>query len=248
MQHENYERSSKEVILLPQKKSLHTDIGSYVSTLLRSNFGKGPTSVFVSIMRPYITIHFRGFLAPMEAILVKQKEFLRVLETRDLMMNDLRSEIILEFWKIAELEVKEIYADWDLENKSGMIIAVLEEESAAETMEWPSEIDQKAFEDEINAASLKAEKVPGKTESFWLNDRTILVKRSEILVRIEKELIQKGFAEELKLAKRPLEHKVMNEVSIEAVLKRSISEMFVDWNFDEDISYSVFLLSPAEEK
>lgn len=233
---------------MPQKKSLHTDIGSYVSTLLRSNFGKGPTSVFVSIMRPYITIHFRGFLAPMEAILVKQKEFLRVLETRDLMMNDLRSEIILEFWKIAELEVKEIYADWDLENKSGMIIAVLEEESAAETMEWPSEIDQKAFEDEINAASLKAEKVPGKTESFWLNDRTILVKRSEILVRIEKELIQKGFAEELKLAKRPLEHKVMNEVSIEAVLKRSISEMFVDWNFDEDISYSVFLLSPAEEK
>jgi uncharacterized protein YbcI len=248
MKHDHYISPYKEVVLLLQEKSLHTKIGSYVSTLLRSNFGKGPTSVFVSIKRPFITIHFRGFLAPMEAILMKQKEVLRVLETRDLMMNDLRSDIILEFWKIAELEVKEIYADWNLENKTGMIIAELNEEPDAETMQWPSDIDQKAFEEEINAASLKAEKVPGKTESFWLNDRTILVKRSQILVRIEKELIEKGFVEELKLAKRPLEHKVMKEVSLEAVLKRNVSEMFVDWNFDQDISYSVFLLGPAEDK
>lgn len=233
---------------MPQEKTLHSEISSYVSTLLRSNFGKGPTSVYVSIKRPYITIHFRGFLAPMEAILVKQKEFQRVLQTRDLMMNDLRSEIILALWKIAELEVKEIYADWDLENKTGMIIAVLNEEPAADTLKWPKEVDQKAFEETIDAASFKAEKTPGKTESFWLNDRTILVKRSEILVRIEKELIQNGFVEELKLAKRPLEHKVMSEVPIETVLGRNVAEMFVDWNFDEDISYSVFLLSPVETK
>lgn len=229
---------------MPQEKTTHSEISSYVSSLLRSNFGKGPTSVYVSIKRPFIAIHFRGFLAPMEAILIKQKEFQRVLQTRDLLMNNLRSEIILELWKIAGLEVKEIYADWDLENKSGMIIVVLNEEATDETAEWPADIDQQAFMEAIDEGSLKAEKVPGKTETFWLNDRTILVKRSEILVRIEKELIKNGFVEELKLAKRPLERKVMSEVPIEAILNRSVMEMFVDWNFDDDISYSVFLLSP----
>lgn len=232
---------------MPQDKPLQAEISSYISSLLRANFGKGPTSVFVSIKRPYITIHFRGFLAPMEAILLKQNEFQRVLQTRDLLMNNLRSEIILELWKIASLEVKEIYADWNLENKDGMIVAVLDGEPTEETYEWPEEIDQKAFENVIEAASLKAEKVPGRTETFWLNDRTILVKRSAILVRIEKELIDKGFAEELKLAKRPLEHKVISEVPIEEVLKRNVTGMFVDWNFDEDISYSVFILSPPPE-
>lgn len=232
---------------MSQDKSLQAEISSYISSLLRANFGKGPTSVFVSIKRPFITIHFRGFLAPMEAILLKQNEFQRVLQTRDLMMNNLRSEIILEFWKIANLEVKEIYADWNLENKDGMIIAILDEEPPDETVEWPEQIDQNAFKNAIEAASLKAEKVPGKTETFWLNDRTILVKRSAILVRIEKELIDKGFVEELKLAKRPLEQKVMSEVPIEEVLNRNVSGMFVDWNFDEDISYSVFTLSPLPE-
>lgn len=228
---------------MPEDKKLHAEISSYVSTLLRTNFGKGPTSVYVSIKRPYITIHFRGFLAPMEAILMKQNESKRILETRSLMMNDLRQEIKMQFLKLADLDIKDIYADWDLEKKTGMIIAVLDEEPAKK-FEWPDTIDQKEFEEKIDIASLKAEKVPEKTESFWLNDRTILVKRSGILVRIEKELIRNGFVEELKVTKRPLERQVMREVQMESVLKRDVSEIFIDWNFDEDISYIAFMLEP----
>lgn len=229
--------------MMPEEKMLHAEISSYISTLLRTNFGKGPTSVYVSVNRPYITVHFRGFMAPMEAILMKQNESKRILETRDLMMNNLRHEIKLQFLKIADLDVKDIYADWDLENKTGMIIAILDEKPSAK-FEWPDSVNQKVFEEKIDLASLKAEKIPEKTESFWLNDRTILVKRSGILVRIEKELIRNGFIEELKVTKRPLERQVMREVQMESVLKRTVSEIFVDWNFDEDISYIAFMLEP----
>lgn len=229
--------------MMPEEKTLHAEISSYISTLLRTNFGKGPTSVYVSVKRPYITVHFRGFMAPMEAILMKQNESKRILETRSLMMNDLRQEIKLQFLKIADLDIKDIYADWDLEKKTGMIIAILDEEPS-EAFEWPDDIDQKEFEEKVDLASLKAEKIPEKTESFWLNDRTILVKRTGILVRIEKELIRNGFVEELKVTKRPLERQVMQEVQIESVLKRDVSEIFIDWNFDEDISYIALMLEP----
>lgn len=53
-------------------KSVESEISGYISTLLRQNFGKGPTSVYVTLSGPFMTIHFRGFIAPMEKILLKK--------------------------------------------------------------------------------------------------------------------------------------------------------------------------------
>ncbi|TWT00155.1 Na-translocating system protein MpsC family protein [Planomicrobium sp. CPCC 101079] len=226
------------------EKTIQTEIGSYISTVLRQHFGKGPTSVYVTLNRPFITVHFRGFLLPMEANLLKQNETKRVLETRDLMMEDLKPAIIQGLKRVAALEVKELYADWNLEKKTGMIIAVLDEELDENVLKWPDGLDEKAFREQLEQASNKAEKIPGRTETYWLSDRTVLVRRSEILIRIEKALIRNGFTEELKIAKRPLEHEVLQEVQLEAALNRRISETFLDWNFDTDVSYIVFLLEP----
>jgi uncharacterized protein YbcI len=229
---------------MAKEKTLQSEIGGYLSTLLRTHFGKGPTSIYVTIAGLFITVHFRGFLSPMEKILVKQHEEKRVLGTRDLMMNDIKSEIVLDFIKKFGISIKEFYADWNLENETGMFIGVVEEKANGEVLDWPESVDEKEFRDRIIEASYKAEKVPGSTEVYWLSDRTILIRRSEILVQIEKELIKNGFLEELKLAKRPLEHKVLEEVQLETVLKRAISEAFLDWHFDKDLGYIVLLLEP----
>lgn len=231
---------------MPKEKTIHTEIGSSISTLMRNHFGKGPTSVYVAIARPFVTIHLRGFMTPTEKVLLKQNEPNRILKIRDLLMNDLIPEIKLNLWKLGELEVKEVYADWNLENETGMLIVELDEETDPSTFKWPAEIDETAFQNELVKASVKAQKEPGKTEVYWLNDRTILARRVEILVAIEKELIKNGFSEELKLAKRPLERKVLAEVQLEAVLKRNIIETFVEWNFDKDKAYSIFILEPLK--
>lgn len=232
---------------MSKEKTVQAEIRGYISTVMRKYFGKGPTSVFVTINRPFITIHFRGFLAPMEKLQIKQKEIKRVLETRDILVSDLKPEIIQGLKEVAALEVKELYTDWNLEKETGLIIGVLEEEPEKDTFKRPQDVDEEAFLEKIKQASNKAEKVPGSTEVYWLSDRTILVRRSEILIRIEKELIRNGFTEELKIAKRPLEHEVLQEVQLEAVLKNhSISETFLDWNFDADLSYIVFLLEPKK--
>lgn len=57
-----------------EKNSVQAEIASYIGKLLRDNFGKGPSSVYVSLKKPFITIHLRDFLAPMERVLLSQGE------------------------------------------------------------------------------------------------------------------------------------------------------------------------------
>ncbi len=227
---------------MSKERTIQAEIGGYISTILRKYFGKGPTSVFVTINRPFFTIHFRGFLAPMEELQLKQKQEQRVLETRNILMSELKPEIIKGLHEVADLEAKELYVDWNLEKETGLMIGVLEGEPQASAFTAHEGVDAEAFLEKIEQASHKAEKVPGQTDVYWLNDRTILVRRSEILIRIEKALIRNGFAEELKVAKRPLEHEVLREVELEKTLNSRISETFLDWNFETDVSYIVFVL------
>lgn len=227
-----------------KEKTLESEVGGYISTILRKHFGKGPTSVYVTFRHPFITIHFRGFLAPMEKLQLKQEETTRVLETRDLMMLDLKPEICQGLSEVAGLEIKELYADWHLLEETGMIIGVMEDGAMEIPENWPDNIDSEAVRGEIIEASNKAEKIPEQTDIYWLSDRTILIRRSGILVRIEKELIKNGLAEELKLSKRPLEHEVLGEVQLEETIKRPISEIFLDWDFENDVSYLVLQLEP----
>ncbi|WP_147802585.1 Na-translocating system protein MpsC family protein [Alkalicoccus halolimnae] len=234
---------------MSKEKTMEAEISGYISSLLRTHFGKGPSSVFVTIKRPFFTVHFRGFIAPMEKILLKQNESKRVLETRDMLLSELRDVMIKELWNIAELDVKEIYADWDLERETGVIMGILREGNAPEETEWvwPDDVNKEEVVRQIEAASDRAEKVPDETEVYWLNERTIFVRRKGILVRIEKELIKNGNIQDLKQSKRPLERDVLKEVPLQGALKRKVNEYFVDWNFDTDEGFVVLILDPEKK-
>lgn len=229
------------------EKTVQSEIGGYISTLLRDHFGKGPTSVYVTIRNPFIAIHFRGFSPPMETILLKKNEWKRVLETRDLLIHELQDDIKKNLWRIAKMDLHEFHADWNLEQETGMLIGVMNQEVQEDDFQWPAEIDKKAFEQKVAKASERAEKKPGSINSYWLNERTVFVKRNDILVGIEKELIAEGYSEILKLAKRPLERRLLLESHPEKVLGRNITEVFLDWNFHDDIGYIVLLLEPVKK-
>lgn len=233
---------------MAKEKTLESEISGYISTVLRKHFGKGPTSVYVTVKHPFITVHFRGFLAPMEKLQIKQEESKRVLATRDMIMLDLKPEIIQGLREVASIELKELYADWNLIKETGMIIGVMKESATAAAENWPNDVDERAVRDKIDEASKHAEKTPDQTDIYWLSNRTLLIRRSGILVRIEKELIKNGFVEALKLSKRPLEHELLEEVGLERGLKRTISEIFLDWDFEKDVSYIVLLLEPTDRE
>ncbi|WP_422124632.1 DUF2294 domain-containing protein [Planococcus sp. X10-3] len=232
---------------MPKEKTVQSEIGGYISALLRNHFGKGPTSVFVTIKSPFILIHLRGFIAPMETVLLKKKEWKRVLETRDLLINELKGEIEENLRRIANLNIREFYADWNLDSESGMLIGVMPDEVQQEDFEWPEHIDKEELESKVEHASEIAERSPGSIESYWLNDRTLLVKRNQILVGIEQALIAEGYTEILKLAKRPLERSLIYKTEPEKTLGRPVTEVYLDWNFPNDIGYIVFMMEPVKK-
>lgn len=227
---------------MQEERSVQSEVSGYISNLLRQHFGKGPTSVYVTIKRPYITIHFRGFVSPMEKILLDKGEWKRVLETRGFMFNALKPEILNEILNFTQLEFTELYADWNLAHKTGMFIGVMANEATPTAYEWPDGAHQESFHALIEQVNEAAERKPDRIETFWLSNRTLLVKRSGILVGIEKALIEDGYVEILKLTKRPLEQQLLKDAPLSDALNREIIEAFMDWNFDRDLGYIVFVL------
>ncbi|MCP3026491.1 Na-translocating system protein MpsC family protein [Halobacillus sp. A5] len=231
-----------------EKNSVQAEVASYTGKLFRDNFGKGPSSVYVSIEHPFITIYLSDFLAPMERVLVGQKNYMKVEETRDLLMQELIPEIKATLRVTADIHVENIYYDWSLKNRSGIIVGVVKEESEAEELLSLADYSNKAkVHDEIVKVSKQAEKVPEQVDSLFLNPRTLVVDRKGILVRIEKELISSGFSEQLRLSKRQLEKRLLDSSVFEKILDTPVQDIFVDWDFSLDKSYIIFILKPNKK-
>ncbi|MYL58061.1 DUF2294 family protein [Virgibacillus halodenitrificans] len=227
-------------------KSQASIIASSVGKLLRDNFGKGPGSIYVSISKGFVTMYLQNFLAPMERILLNQKNNLKIQETRDLLMKELIPEIKWILTSELQTNVKSILYDWELERKSGIIFAELESsesEVEEEDLDYPA---KEKLHEEVRRFTEKAQKTPKHLVSYKLNERTIISKREQILVLIEKELIKSGFSEQLRLSKRKLEKSLINIDYIESVLKQEIQDVFVDWDFAEDAGYVVFILKTTK--
>ncbi|WP_153464547.1 DUF2294 domain-containing protein [Sediminibacillus terrae] len=228
------------------KKSTEAEIASYTGKLFRDNFGKGPSSIFVSFVRPFITIHLRDFLAPMEKVLVKQNNNLKVQETRDLLMQELLPDIKATVRTTAKVEIRNIYYDWSLENKTGIIIAEMADSEMKNDSDYLSYPSREQVHEEIVRFSEKAQKAPRNLHSLMLNPRTLVIVREGILVRIERELIAAGFEEQLKLSKRRLEKSLLNTDLLESLLEVQIEDVFADWDFSLDKGYIIIIMKPEK--
>lgn len=127
-----------------------------------------------------------------------------------------------------------------------MFIAILEAE-AEPVLESPAEVNTSALKEKVISISKKTQKEPEFIEVYWLNATTILIERKGIMAEVEKELIKNGVIEELRLAKRVVEHRIMEFIKLEPIFNQEINELFVDWNFEEDKAYMVFRLNSKHD-
>ncbi|MFB5661133.1 DUF2294 domain-containing protein [Alteribacillus sp. HJP-4] len=142
-----------------EKTSVQAEIASYTGKLFRDTFGKGPSSVYVSIEDPFITIYLRDFLAPMEQVLIKQNKFMKIEETRDLLMQELIPEIKATLRVTAGINVDNLYYDWSLKNRTGLLLGVIKEDSEEERNHSYADYSHKEeIHKEINKVSNDAEK------------------------------------------------------------------------------------------
>lgn len=232
------------------KTNLEKNISSYIGRLLREHFGRGPGNVICTVSGPYVVLHISNFLSPMEKSLMDSNQTVYVQKTRDLMMETLTKDIKAYIELTEGHQVEEFYYDWQLEAKTGMMIAVLS--SPDEDHPLPPINDFKNSDmvnNDIIKVSTEVQKPPEKTCSIMLNPRTLLIIREGIFISIEKELIQLGSQETLRLAKRNLEkgRLLHHKQNFEEYLDAKLVDFFVDWNFDRDKSLILFNLKPTEK-
>ena len=228
-----------------EKQENYSELASFTGKLFRDNFGKGPTSIYVSIEHPFITIYMRDFLAPMEKVLIKQKKNLKIEETRDLLMKDMMPELKAQIRVNLGVDVENIYYDWSLKNRSGLLLAVIKEDTEEkEVLDYTDYDNKNLIHEQIIKMSELAEKAPEQVDSQYLNDRTLVIERRGILVEIESELIRSGFSEQLRLSKRQLEKRLLDAAVFGTILGVKIIDIFVDWDFDLDKSHITFILKP----
>ncbi|RFA36280.1 hypothetical protein CAI16_05700 [Virgibacillus dokdonensis] len=223
-------------------KSTEASIASATGKLLRSYFGKGPGALYVSLAHSYVTIYLKDFITPMESVLLKQKQALKIEETRDIVMEKCMPELKAMWHNEFGIQAQHIYYDWNLANKTGVIFADLKGAQLTKHFSALSSEQEAKIHQEIKRFTEKAQKAPRNIASVRLNERTIISKREDILVSIEKELISSGFEEQLRLSKRKLEKNIINRSYLESILKQRIEDLFVDWDFQQDIGYVVFIL------
>lgn len=226
--------------------STQQEIASYIGKLLRDNFGRGPTSVHVSLAPPYMVVHLRDFLAPMEKILVNQNETKRVEETRDLLMSQLISEIRLQVSQLTDIQLDEMYFDWNLNNKSGLILGTIASTTEEHDFSWPAHVSQTKFQERIKEMSEWAQKIPHSISTYWLHEKIIVIRRTGVFVQIEKELINAGHTEILKTVKRPMERRMILQAKLDQILRMSIAETFLAWDFRGDKGYIVLILQNSD--
>ena len=222
---------------------LEKEISGYIGRLLRENFGRGPGNVFCTISSPFVSIYITNFLSPMENTLLSNQQSVYVRKTRDLMMDTLEEEIKSYIESNTKDKIKEFYYDWNLDEKSGMFLFIFEDDQPDTLHAYDN---KNLVEQETIELSMEIQKAPEKTYSKLLNERTLVIVRQGILISLEKEFIHLGFQETLKIAKRNLEKKVIKQhISYyEKYLNANIMDCFIDWNFDKDKSYTLFILRP----
>lgn len=216
-------------------------ISSYISKLLRRNFGKGPQTCRTTVTRNHLVTYLRGFLTPMEDILLQKGQNREVDDVRTVIINHLLDEIKGVIKVTLGVDVEDHYHDWNLPNNSGILIFVLDEEAGQVSK---ADIDIPRLEAEIGRISFLVQKVPDKTYTYPISPSIYLVERSGILVQIEKALIAKGFERELKFTKDELEKTYFHrDGRFEDIFNKPVRDIFIDWNFKTDKSLMAFILS-----
>ncbi|ANF95730.1 Na-translocating system protein MpsC family protein [Paenibacillus bovis] len=211
---------------------------SFTTKLLRNRFGKGPQSVNIALNDQCIIFHLREFISPVENFLLSQEEEEAFRYTRELIMKSMLPELRSFLQEHLEMEITDMYYDWGMHNASGIIVGLLE-------AGWKDTLDyegREAVHAQIIEVTRHVQKAPEIITSWWVNPKTLVVFRQGIIILIEKELIDLGLGSLLKTAKRRLEKRMLLQaVQLDTVLGKSVADLYVDWNFDQDHSVIVYI-------
>lgn len=216
-------------------------ISSYTSKLIRRKFGRGPQSCIAALNKNFLVLYIRGFISPMEEVLLQQGQAASVDNARSVIINNLLDELTGVIQYSLDIEVEDHYHDWNFPNNSGVIMITLKKD--AHKGKLNTDIVCNELESEVARLSALVQKAPEVINVYPVAENIFLVERSGILIPIEKALIRKGYIKELRITKDELEKSYFHrDGRFERIFNKKVQDIFIDWNLKEDKSMICFIL------
>ncbi|WAH35428.1 DUF2294 domain-containing protein [Alicyclobacillus dauci] len=217
-------------------------IGAYIGRLFRDSFGRGPRSAYVSLGNEFVIIHLVDFLSPVEEILLEEGQERSVIKMRDTLMRRLSPDIKGSIGEITGEDIEELYYDWSLVNRSGLIVAVAKTREAFGRVRDLFKVNDELLTQFLDVSVL-TQREPKALSAYQIDPGTLIIVREGILLPVEKEIINLGDASYLKHVKRGLELRhLQNRTQFETLYGRNVTGTFVDWDFHLDKCLTVFKL------
>lgn len=220
------------------RKKLINQTTSYTTKLLRNRFGKGPEAVSIYLSNQCIVLHLKNFLSPVEKFLLSQEEEQAFRYTRELIMKSMLPE--LRNFIIGELNLKvvDLYYDWGIYNASGVIVGLLDYDFDATKEDYEG---KEKLHREIIRATTELQKPPTWMDSWWINSNILFILRKGTTILLERELINSGYEQMLRMTKGKVEKILLEqEVNIEFIFNKKITDLYVDWSYDNDNSIIIY--------
>lgn len=219
-----------------------TELTVLISRLLRKSFGRGPDSCNAYANQRYLVFYIRGFMSPMEAVLLEHGSVEQINFSRSIVMKSVLGQLRGVLEMDLEQDVQNFYHDWNYDKNTGVIIVVFETDITPGDESEDFSICNPLI-DEIERISVLVQKLPERTEVYQISPKLYLVKRIGILIPLEKALIAKGYRQILLDTMEDLEKSYYgSDKGFEAIFKQPIADIFVDWNLNEDNSIICFML------
>lgn len=236
---------------MTEREKIEGKLKGQVNTILRDHFGKGPNSMHVQWAPPFITLYLQEFLAPIERTLWAKQGPRGIEQLRHEMMDELLAPICTVIEAETTYSLKEFYYDWDLHKdipSNGMLWGIIDIDTENENMSpWPGELNKELVIEQITNISKQIDKEPEEVHVYWLGSHELVIEQVDILLGIEHELIKNSHEKILKTEKTALEKKLFVKSILEKLLKRTIQDVFVDWNFQKNKEYMIIRLQKRDK-
>jgi uncharacterized protein YbcI len=216
-----------------------TYLNSYISKVLKRNFGKGPATCNTSLTDDRMFIYIKHFITPVEEVLVKNNQGNLAYKTRSVILETIFKEIKDEIDQVLGIAFTTMHHDWNYNKNSGLLMLVKESDSLKLDHFTPRSDDTYMNIEKIFSEVHKKPKeimIVNATSSIYY------IEYSGFMIQIERALYNKG-CDDL-LIERNKEVKNIYEKNkrlFEKDLKRSINDIFFIPDYQQDKGTIVFM-------
>ncbi|WP_100405816.1 Na-translocating system protein MpsC family protein [Bacillus solitudinis] len=217
-----------------------TYLSSYLSKIIKRNFGKGPETCFTFLQGHYLLVHIRHFMTPAEEVLMENNE-LRLAKTfRSTILHAVINEFKIEIEKLLNKNFEPCISDWNYYSNTGLLMFVENSIEVEQNVEYRM---KERLAQLIGQLCTNFHKVPERIECFNVHNSICIIECEGVLTEVEHILHENNCLDILTERTERLKlHYLKYKDSFEKVFSRSVEDVYIMWDHVKNKKYIAFYL------